>query len=128
MLSDAFKQRSSRDIFHDEVNVLEVIVSFIVLDDVWVIERVQNGDLLHDAIDIVHQFIFVEHFYRYLKVRIVLIVSQEDTTKCACAQNLSFGIDLVVLPKFSDTLLFTALAHLNHLSFDRLDRLSFSFA
>ena len=53
LLCDLLEKGLSRDILHDQVDVLLIVVCLVVLDDVGVVEGVQDSDLFHDAVDIV---------------------------------------------------------------------------
>ena len=82
-MSDLIKELGAGHVLHHQVDVLLIIVRFIVLDDVGVVERVQNGHFLHDAIDVITQLYLVEDLYGNLEVFIVLVRREEDTAKCA---------------------------------------------
>ena len=90
LFSDSLEQRLARDVLHHEVDVLEIVIGLVVLDDVGVVEGMQDGDLLHDTVNVVHELVFVEHFNGDLEVRVVLVVREEDTAKRASAEHLSF--------------------------------------
>ena len=68
LLRDFLEKRLACDILHDEVDVLLVVVGLVVLDDVGVVEGVEDGDLLHDAVDVVAQLLLVKHLDGHFKV------------------------------------------------------------
>ena len=110
LLGDFLEKLRTRHILHDQVDVLLIVVSFVILDDIWVIKWVQNVDLFHDAVDIVSQFDFVQHLDSNLEITVMLILSLEHTSKGANSKHLSFRIDMIVLFQLMHTLLFVALA------------------
>ena len=48
LLNDLLIHGHAFDIFHDEIDVFLIIVSFIILDNVGVVEGVERGDLVID--------------------------------------------------------------------------------
>ena len=95
----------------------------MVLDDVRMVKGVENSDLLHDAIDVVHQLVLVQHFNGHLKVRVVFVVRLKDATKRSCTEHLCLGVNLIVLSQLCNTLLLSGHADLDYLPLHRLDRL-----
>ena len=55
----------------------------------------------------------IKHFDGDLKVLIVLVGSEEDSTEGAHTEHLSLGVDVVVLFELVHALLLVALARLN---------------
>ena len=105
LLSDFLEKLLSRDELHHQVNVLLIVVSLVVLDDIWVIELMHNRDFLHDAVDVVSEFHFVHDLNGNLERAISLILSAEDTSESTNAQHLGIGVDMVILLKLVNTLL-----------------------
>ena len=128
LLRDPLEQRLTRDVLHHEVDVLEIVVGLVVLDDVGVVEGVQDGDLLHDAVNVVHELVLVQHFDGDLEVRVVLVVREEDATERASAQHLGFRVDLIVLSELGNTLLLASLADFDHLPLHWLNSLAAALA
>ena len=54
-------------VVHDQVNVLFVIISFEVWDDIWMIKLVHDIDFLLDLVNTNYlvKLEFVHHFYRH---------------------------------------------------------------
>ena len=81
LLGDLFEKLSSIDIFHDQVDVLLIVVRFVILDDIWMIERVKNRNLLHDTVNIVSQLNFIKNLNGDLEVFIMFVCCQEYATE-----------------------------------------------
>ena len=113
LLCYLIKELGAGHIFHHQVDVLLVVVSLVVLDDVRMIELVHDRDLLHDAIDVVAKFHFVHDLNRDLKRAIRLVLRAEDTAECANAEHLGIRVDMVVLLQLVNTLLLIAFADLD---------------
>ena len=47
LLADLIEERHARDVLHDQVDVRGVVVGLMILDDVRVVKRVQDCDLVH---------------------------------------------------------------------------------
>ena len=103
----------SFNIFHDEVDVFLIIVSFVILDNVGVVQLVENCNLLHDHVDVVCQFDLVEHFDSDLETFIVLVLCLEDFSEGSGSEHLCVVIDVVVLFELPHALLSRALPHHN---------------
>ena len=73
LLGDFFEKLSSIDIFHDQVDVLLIVVRFVILDNVWMIEFVENRNFLHDTVNIVSQLNFVKNLNGDLEVFIMFV-------------------------------------------------------
>ena len=73
LLGDLFEKLSSIDIFHDQVDVLLIVVRFVILDDIWMVERVKNRNLLHDTVNIVSQLNFIKNLNGDLEVFIMFV-------------------------------------------------------
>ena len=121
LLGDAVEQGLAGDVLHHQVDVLQVVVSLVVLHDVGVIEGVQDGDLLHYAVNVVHELIFVQHLDGNLELSVVFVVGQENTAECASAEHLRLRVDLVIAAQLSHTLLLATLANLDDLALHWLD-------
>ena len=109
LFADFVVQRKSCDHFHDQVNVLLVIVRLIVLDDVGMVERIQCLYFLHNVVEILTQFALIEHFDCNLDASIKTILGLEDASKGPRPQNLRMLVNYVVLLQLSDALLFEGL-------------------
>ena len=48
LLDNFLVHRHTFDVFHDEIDVFLIIVSFVILDNVWMVECVQSGDFVID--------------------------------------------------------------------------------
>ena len=83
LLLDQVEQPGASDVLHDKVGEPPIVVRFVVLDDIGMIEWVQNGHFLHDAVDVIAQLYLVKNFYGNLEVLIVLVWCEEDSAKCA---------------------------------------------
>ena len=127
MLCDLVEEGHASDILHDQVDILLIVVGFVVLDNVGVVERVKDGDLLHDTLNIVSQLHFVENFNCNLEILVVLVLCQEDTAEGANSQHLRLRIDEVVLLELMYTLLFVAKTGFDDLFFHALRILSICF-
>lgn len=53
LLSDLLEKLSTSDVFHDQVNVFQIVVGLVILYDIRMVKRMQDGDFLHDAINII---------------------------------------------------------------------------
>ena len=81
LLSDFLEKLLSRDELHHQVNVLLIVVSLVILDDIRVIELMHNRNFLHDAVDVVSEFHFVHDLNGNFESAISLILSAEDTSE-----------------------------------------------
>ena len=118
LLRDLLEELLTGDVLHDQVDVLLVVVGLVVLDDVRVVQRVQDRDLLHDAVNVVAQLYLVEHFDRHLEVFVMLIRGQKDAAEGANTEHLCLRVNVVILFKLMHTLLFITLTRLNIRSLD----------
>ena len=91
------KELHALDIFHNQVYVLCIVVGFKILDDIGVIKFVQNFNLLHYALDILRQFMFVKDFNGDLKILIILICCHKHSPKCSNTKHFCFIVDHIVL-------------------------------
>ena len=73
LLRNLLEQLCASNVLHDEVDVLLIVVSLVILYDVRVIKRVQDCYLFHDAVNIVPQFDFVKNLDGNLKVFVMLV-------------------------------------------------------
>ena len=112
LLDDAVEQSLAGDVLHHQVDVLLVVVSLVVLNDVGVIEGVQDGDLLDYAVNVFLELIFVQHLNGDLLIRVMNFVGQENARKCAFADNFRLRVDPVVAAQLSHTLLLESLSYL----------------
>ena len=48
LLTDLVEERHTVDILHDQIDVHGVIISLVILHDVWVVKSVQDCDLVHN--------------------------------------------------------------------------------
>ena len=115
LLRDLVEKGLSCDVLHHQIDVLLIVVRFVILDDVWVIQLVENRHFFHDAVDVSSQLLFVEHLDGNLEVLVMLVRREKHATECANTKNFRFGIDVVVLLEFVHSLLLVSLAHLNRL-------------
>ena len=74
LLDDFLKQWLPRNVFHDQIDELCVVVSLVIFHYIGVVQLVQNGNLVHDLVDAISQFDFVQHFNGNFKARIMLIL------------------------------------------------------
>lgn len=109
LLGDAVEQGLAGDVLHHQVDVLQVVVSLVVLYDVGVIEGVQDGDLLVYAVNVLLELIFVQHLNGDLLIS-VYVVGQVNFGKFAFADNFRLRVDLVVLAQLMHTLLLESLS------------------
>ena len=115
LLRDLVEERLARHILHHQVHVLLIVVRFIVLDDVGVVELVQDAHLLHDAVNVGSQLLFVEHLDGNLEVLVMLVRREEDAAEGTHSQHFRLGVDVVVLFELVHALLLVPLPHLNRL-------------
>ena len=106
------------DVLHDQVDVLHIVVGLVIFDNVRMVQRMQNCDLLHDAVNIVAQLYLVKHLDSHLEVFVMLIRGQEDATEGSNAEYLCLRVDMVILFELMHTLLFVALTCINLDSLD----------
>jgi len=71
---------------------------------------VENGDFLHDTVDIISQLDLIENLDCNLKVFVMLVRREENAAECTDTKDLSLRIDVIILLELMDTLLFIALA------------------
>ena len=110
LLANLVEKRLAIDKLHDEVDVHRVVVGFVVLDDIRVVKRVQNSDLIHYIIKILPKFLLIKYFDRNLKILIVLVSRQKDFAEGARSQNFCLAVNVIVLLEFMNTLLSEALS------------------
>ena len=97
------------DVLHDKVDVLLVVISLVILYNVWMVKLIENGDFLHDAINIVSEFLLVQHFDGNEMIWVKFIVSLEYSSKGTDSQDLGLCINVVVLFELVHSLLFASL-------------------
>ena len=117
LLANLVEERLAIDKLHDEGNVHRVVVGFVVLDDIWVVQCVQNCDLIHYVVKIFPKFLLIQYFDRNLEILIVLVSRQKDFAKGARSQNFCLAVNVIVLLEFMNTLLSEALTCNKLLSF-----------
>ena len=76
------------DILHNEVDVFRIIVSLMIFYNVGMVKLVENCNLLHDAINIIFELLFVKHLNCDKMVWIVVIVSLEYSSKGTYSKHL----------------------------------------
>lgn len=91
------EQLGACDVFHDQVDVFLVVVGLVVLNDVGMVKRVQDRDFLHNAIDVIAELNFVQHFDSDLKVFVMLVRREEYTSEGTDAEYFGLRIDMIVL-------------------------------
>ena len=89
LLRNLLKQLCAGDVLHDEVDVLLIVVGLVVLDDVRMIERVQDGNLFHDAVNIIAKFDLIENFYGDLEIFVMFVGGKENAAKRTNSENFS---------------------------------------
>lgn len=107
LLGNLVKQLTATYVFHHQIHVLAVIVGLEIFHNVWMVKAIEYSYFLHNTIDIISQFVLIEHFYGDLEIFLKLISCLENSTECTDAKNFSFVINDVILFKFVNTLLFT---------------------
>ena len=73
LFSDHDEELGAGNILHDQVDVLLIIVGLVIFYDIRMVERMQDGNFFHDAVDIISQLDFIENFNGNLEVLIMLI-------------------------------------------------------
>ena len=68
------EQFATVDILHDEINILFINVSLIVLYNIWMVQSGKDFDLLLNGIQMLRQFSLIEHLDRDLMVFVVYIM------------------------------------------------------
>jgi len=97
LTGDLVEQLSTADILHDQVDILFINVSLIILHDVWVVQSCQDPHLFLDGLEVVLQLLLVHDFDSHLMLLVVLVESQEDLSESTATQDLSVIVDLVIL-------------------------------
>ena len=113
LFRDLLEKLLSRDELHHQVNVLLIVVSLVILDDIRVIELMHNRDFLHDAVDVISEFHFVHDLNGNLKRAISLILGAEDTSKRTNTEHFGIWVDMIILLKLVDTLLLISFTDFN---------------
>ena len=108
LLGDFVEQLLAADVLHHQVDVLVVIVSLEVLDDVRVVQFVKDRHFFNDAVDILFELMLVKNFDRDFKVFIMSVGRHEHSAKGAHSQDFGFGVDHVVELELVDSLLLSA--------------------
>ena len=78
LLRNSIEQRLARNELHDQVYVLLVVVSLIVLDDVRMVELAHDSHLFHDAFLFLY-LVFIYNFYGNFEISIMIIPRVKDT-------------------------------------------------
>ena len=63
LLRDLIKELLSADIFHNQVDILIVIISLKVFHNIRMIKFVEDRYFFYDAIDVLFQFVLIQDFY-----------------------------------------------------------------
>jgi len=98
------KKLLASDILHHKVDVLGIIVSLEVLDNIGMIQLVKRFHFLNDLLQVILLFL-LKHFYRHLQALVVLVVGLEDFSVLANTHHFGVDVDRVVLFELSDALL-----------------------
>jgi hypothetical protein len=88
--------------FHDQVEVMLIIVRFKVLDNIWMVYLLEEIDLIHDVSQVFRRhFMFVKDLDSNLELRVLLIDALVNFSKCTFTNNCL--IDLILLFELVDT-------------------------
>ena len=90
LLSDFLEELSSSNILHDQIDILLIVVGLVIFHDVGVVESVKDSYFLHDAVNVISEFDFVQDLDGNLEVLVMFVSGQEDTSKCTNTEN--FGL------------------------------------
>ena len=90
MLSDFLEELSSSNILHDQIDILLIVVGLVIFHDVGVVESVKDSYFLHDAVNVISEFDFVQDLDGNLEILVMFVSGQEDTSKCTNTKN--FGL------------------------------------
>ena len=63
------------DVLHDQIYVLFIDISLIVLYDIGMVQLCENVHLLLDGVQMILQFLFIQHLDGYLVLRVRDVVS-----------------------------------------------------
>ena len=114
LLLDQVEQPGASDVLHDKVGEPPIVVRFVVLDDVWVVERVQGRDFFHQTIHIIiAKLILIYNFNGDLEVLVVLVRGEEDSAGVANAENFGRCVNSIVLLELFNALLLASFPKLN---------------
>ena len=105
LLDDFLKQWFPRNVFHDQIDELLVVVRLVVLHYIGVVQLVQDGNLVHNLVEAVRQFDLVQHFDGNFKARIMLVHRHENFAEGPGSKHSRVLVDHVVLLQRIDTLL-----------------------
>ena len=98
VIGQLLEQLAARAKLHDEVYELLILVGLIILNDVWVINFLQDGDFLMKGLDILlRELRFGDDLNGNLQFFVGLVLPKEDLPEAAGAQYLA---DVVKLLKF----------------------------
>ena len=98
VIGQLLEQLAARAKLHDEVYELLILVGLIILNDVWVINFLQDGDFLMKGLDIfLRELRFGDDLNGNLQFFVGLVLPKEDFAEAARAQYLA---DVVKLLKF----------------------------
>ena len=84
---DLLEQLLALNELHDQVDVIGALVSFIIFDDVWMVERRQYLDLVTDCVYLPCELLLTDCLNSDLKVLVDSTVCQENLSKVAGAQD-----------------------------------------
>ena len=105
LLDDFLKQWFPRNVFHDQIDELLVVVRLVILHYIGVVQLVQDGNLIHNLVEAVRQFDLVQHFDGNFKARIMLVHRHENFAEGPGSKHSRVLVDHVVLLQRIDTLL-----------------------
>lgn len=88
LLDDAFKELAARSQLHDDMNVAGINVAFMELDDVWVVDLLQNRQLLLQQLHILLNVLLKNALDGVLDVGIREPVGQADCSEVSTSYEL----------------------------------------
>jgi len=109
LLCDLVEELTALDILHDKIDILRVVISLEIFDDVRMIESIQDGDFFHDTVNILSQFVFIEDFDCDMEICFEFICCHEYSSEGSNSKNFGLIINNIVLFELMDTLLFSSL-------------------
>ncbi len=110
LLCDPVEEVAAPDELHYQVGVFAVIVGLIILYYVGVVEAADDGDLVHNGLNMAFKFIFVKHFDGDVHRGVVFVSRLEYFAKGALTKNECLCIYEVVGLEFAHALLLAAFA------------------
>ena len=89
------KKFAARAQLHHKVQVLLVIISFEILNDVGMVHLFKQINLIHDVCQILlRHFMLIEHFNGNLKLIIHLVYTFVHFAECALTEDMSIYLIL----------------------------------